>query len=82
LFKTFIEHLPADNYRIQSRADKTPVRHHAGRYNAPTINEVVVIVVGEERGTRDIVHQRRNNTIERVAETHRSYDTLQYPIIF
>ena len=82
LFKTSIDNLPADNYAIHIRADKTPVGQHARRYNAPTINEVAIVIVGEERDTRDIILQRRNNTIVRVAETHRSYDALQYPIIF
>jgi len=70
LFKTSINNLPTDNYGVQIRANKTPVGHHAGCYNAPPINEVAVIIVGEESDTRDLVLQRRNNTIERVVETH------------
>lgn len=82
LFKTSIENLPADNYAIHIRADKTPVGQHAGRYNAPTTNEVAIVIIGEQSEARDIILQRRNNTIVRVPETHRSYDALQYPIIF
>lgn len=82
LFRTAIENMPADDYKIVIRADKTPAGEHARRYNAPTINEVAIVMVGEEFDSRDIILHRRNDTIQRVAETHRSYDALQYPIIF
>lgn len=82
LFKTAIENMPTDDYTIVIRADKTPTGEHARRYNAPTINEVAIVIVGEEFDNRDIIIHRRNDTIQRVAETHRSYDALQYPIIF
>lgn len=82
LFKTAIEKMPADNYKIVIKADKTPVGQHERRYNAPTINEVAVVIVGEEFNSRDIILQRRNEEIQHVSETHRSYDALQYPIIF
>ena len=32
--------------------------------------------------SRDIVLEKRNNRLQRVSETHRSYDALQYPLIF
>lgn len=35
-----------------------------------------------EYNTRDIVLQRRGGSLQRIAETHRLYDSLQYPIIF
>ena len=37
---------------------------------------------GNEFGKRDIVLQKRTGILQRVADTHRSYDALQYPIIF
>ncbi|CAJ0928188.1 unnamed protein product [Ranitomeya imitator] len=37
---------------------------------------------GNDFQSHDIVLQKRNNSLQRVAETHRSYDGLQYPIIF
>lgn len=33
-------------------------------------------------GTRDIVLQRRQEDLESISETHRSYSALQYTIIF
>ena len=74
--------MPTDDCKILFRADKTPVGQHERRYNAPTIDEVSIVIVGEEFESRDIIIQRRNSKIQRVAETHRSYDALQYPIIF
>lgn len=79
IVQTSIDNLPADNCAIHIRADKTPVGQRARRYNAPTVS---IVVVGEERDTCDVILQRRNNTIVRVAEAHRSYDELQYLIIF
>ncbi|XP_044316600.1 uncharacterized protein LOC123037888 [Drosophila rhopaloa] len=54
-----------------------------GQFNAPTINEVAVVIVGENVESRDIVLKRRDDCrLQRVYETHRSYDALQYPLMF
>lgn len=74
--------MPSDNHKIVIRADKTPAGEHARRFNAPTIDDVAIVIVGEEFQSRDIVLHRRNNQLQRVSETHRSYDALQYPILF
>lgn len=82
LFKTALDRRPSDNHKIVIRADKTPAGEHARRYNAPTIDDVAIVIVRQEFQSRDIVLQRRNNELQRVSETHRSYDALQYPILF
>ncbi|XP_053968313.1 uncharacterized protein LOC128869734 [Anastrepha ludens] len=82
LFTTALDRMPSDNHKIVIRADKTPAEQHAGRFNAPTIDEVAIVVVGENLENRDIVLHRRNDQLQRVSETHRSYDALQYPILF
>ncbi|XP_050065101.1 uncharacterized protein LOC126554025 [Aphis gossypii] len=74
--------MPSDNHKIVIRADKTPAGQHTRRFNAPTIDEVAIVVVGENLESRDIVLRRRNDQLQRIKETHRSYDALQYPIIF
>jgi hypothetical protein len=56
--------------RLIIRADRTPVGEHLKRYNAPTVDEVAVILVGNEYDHRDIVLQRQNNKLERISETH------------
>ncbi|XP_076258595.1 uncharacterized protein LOC143195400 isoform X2 [Rhynchophorus ferrugineus] len=82
LFKTALDLMPSDNHKIVIRADKTPAGQHTRRFNAPTIDEVAIIVVGENLESRDIVLHRRNFQLQPIKETHRSYDALQYPIIF
>ena len=81
LFKTALERMPTV-YKVAIRADKTPTGERRRRFNAPTLEEVAIVMVSNDFGTRDIVLQKRNNTLQAVAETHRSYDALQYPLIF
>ena len=52
------------------------------RYNAPTIDEMVIVMVGDQFLPRDIILHKQNAHLVRIAETHRCYDALQYPIIF
>lgn len=61
-------------------ADKRPATGHRGRYNAPVPNEVAVVLAECER--RDIVLRTQDNRLQRIYETHRSYDALQYPLIY
>ncbi|XP_050323146.1 uncharacterized protein LOC126754957 [Bactrocera neohumeralis] len=74
--------MPSDDHKIVIRADRRPIGEHERRFNAPINNEVVVVIVGDEFQSRDIVLRRRNNQLQRLCETHRSYDALQYPILF
>jgi len=82
LFKTAIDLMPTDTHKIVISADKTSTAEHMQRYNAPTINEVAIVMVGDEFLPRDIILYRQNNRLIRVAETNRYYDALKYPIIF
>jgi hypothetical protein len=47
-FRTALEQMPADDYKIVVRADKTPVGQHDRQYNAPTIDEMAIVIVGED----------------------------------
>lgn len=83
LFKTALQRMPSDEYKILIRADKRPAGTHERQFNAPTIDEVAVVIVGENCESRDIVLTRRDSgQLQRISETHRSYDALQYPLIF
>ena len=82
LFKTAIDLMPTDTHKIVISADKTPPGQHVRRYNAPTIDEVAIIMVGDQFLPRNIILHKRNAQLLRIAETHRCYDALQYPIIF
>lgn len=55
---------------------------HPGRYNAPAVNEVAILLVDEEKVPRDIMLHGRDDQLKRVSELHRSYDPLQYPLMF
>ncbi|UYV80633.1 hypothetical protein LAZ67_19001160 [Cordylochernes scorpioides] len=63
-------------------ADRTPPGQHPRRYNAPTANEVAVVLAGNQFGSRDIVLHQRDNLLKHVSDTQRFYDALQYPLIF
>lgn len=81
LFKVALDRMPTDNHKIVIRSDKTPIGEHARRFNAPTIDDVAIVIVGEQFQSRDIVLHRRNEQLQRVSELHPSYDGLQYPLI-
>lgn len=74
--------LQNDNYQIVIKADKVPLGEHAGRFNAPTVDEVAVIMVGDPVDKRSIKITRRDNNASTISDLHRSYDALQYPLIF
>ncbi|XP_054281787.1 uncharacterized protein LOC128999354 [Macrosteles quadrilineatus] len=77
-----MELLPTDNYKVVIRADRRPPGEHERRYNAPTADEVAIVIAGNEFESRDIVLRKRDGNLLRVSETHRFYDALQYPLIF
>jgi hypothetical protein len=82
IFRTLLEKMPTDECEVVIRADRRPVGEHERRYNAPTVDEVAVVMFAEEFNNRDIIIERRSENLQRIAETHRSYDALQYPLIF
>ncbi|XP_054275666.1 uncharacterized protein LOC128994867 [Macrosteles quadrilineatus] len=83
-FKSALETLPLDlpDLKIVIRADRCPAGEHPGRYNDPTVSEVAVLVVGDPSDNRDIILNSREDGLKRIYETHRSYDALQYPLMF
>ncbi|GBP08444.1 hypothetical protein EVAR_72554_1 [Eumeta japonica] len=54
-----------------------PMGQHPRRFKTPTIDEVAIVIVGEQFELR-----RRNEQLQRVSRLHRSYDALQYPTLF
>ena len=55
LFKTEIDMMPSNTRKIVIHADKTPAEEHVWRYNAPTKDEVAIVMVGDKFQSRDIV---------------------------
>lgn len=82
MFKTALQRMPSNELKVHIRADKTPAGEHPRRFNEPVTNEVAIVIVGNEFDRRDILLEKRSAEIQRVSETHRSYDALQYPLIF
>ncbi|CAF4944016.1 unnamed protein product [Pieris macdunnoughi] len=74
--------LQNDNHAIVINPDKTPAGEHIRRFNAPVVDDVAGIMVGDCTGAREIVVRRRSNNLQFIADTHRSYDALQYPLMF
>ncbi|XP_059221537.1 uncharacterized protein LOC131996104 [Stomoxys calcitrans] len=82
-FKTAIESVPVDtpDYNVVIHANKVPVGEHRGRYNAPSTSEVAVVIAGQQFDKRDIVLRSRDDNLQKISELHRSYDSLQYPLM-
>lgn len=82
-FKTAIESVPVDtpDFNVVIHADKVPVGEHRGRYNAPSTSEVAVVIAGQQFDKRDIVLRSRDDNLQKISELHRSYDSLQYPLM-
>ncbi|GBP72596.1 hypothetical protein EVAR_50898_1 [Eumeta japonica] len=69
MFKTALERMPSDTHKFVIRADCTPTGEHVRRFNAPTVNDVAAIIVGDPTKSRDIVVQRRSNIMHRKRDT-------------
>lgn len=81
-FKIAIENMPDESYKIVIHSDRTPRGEHERRFNAPIVNEVAALIIGNHDSPRDIVLHARSGQLTRVSDTHRFYDALQYPLIF
>ena len=57
-----------DDFKLIIHSDRVTSNQHRGRYNAPTVNEVAVLLVDEDKGPRDIILHSRDNQIKRVSE--------------
>lgn len=60
LFKTAIDMMPSDTHKLVIHVDKTPAGQ-VRRFNAPTIDEAAIVIVGDQFQPRDIVLHRRNH---------------------
>ncbi|XP_008482471.2 uncharacterized protein LOC103519163 [Diaphorina citri] len=82
-FKTAMENVSeGEEFKVVIHAERKPAGEHRGRFNAPTATEVALVIVGQEFEKRDIILHGRDTGLKRISEIHRSYDSLQYPLIF
>ncbi|XP_054719277.1 uncharacterized protein LOC129228620 [Uloborus diversus] len=80
-FKTAMENITPEAKLVIS-ADRVPTGEHQRRFNEPSTSEVAILITGETHAKRDIVLNLRDSTIQKINEIHRSYDALQYPLLF
>ena len=79
---------PPPNFNISIHADVRPGGDHRGRYNLPGCSEISVLMPEEveRKCKRRIVLSYREDPDEQnlriLDDTHRSYDPLQYPLLF
>ena len=73
-FKYNFENRLISNLKLILHADVKPPNDHRGRYNMPIVDEVAVLLIGEDKGPRDIVLNARDGKLQQVPELHRSYD--------
>ena len=81
-FKYALENGPQRDFKLVIDSEKRPAGEHSRRFNAPEVNEVGIIMSGDPESKRDIVLKKRDSTIKYINECHRSYDPLQYPLLF
>ena len=63
---------------------------HKGRLNAPTVNEIAILMPNEDALTANHEHyvtfnyreKGEKGEIKYIPDYHRSYDPLQYPLLF
>ncbi|CAE1312628.1 unnamed protein product [Acanthosepion pharaonis] len=80
--KFALQNNSSPSFSVVIDADRRPHGEHERRFNAPACNEVAAVIHGEEHNNRDIVIRYRGGSLRRISETHRSYDCLQYPLLF
>jgi hypothetical protein len=57
-FKTALERMPMDEYKVVIRADRRPAGEHEQNFNAHQVDDVTVVISGDEFDQWDIVIQR------------------------
>ncbi|CAE1318451.1 unnamed protein product [Acanthosepion pharaonis] len=80
--KFALQNNSSPSFSVGIVADRRPHGEHERRFNAPACNEVTAVIHGEEHNSRDIVIRFRGGGLRRISEIYRSYDCLQYPLLF
>ena len=70
------------NVKIVINETKRPSGEHSRRYNRPLSDEIAVLMPNDATNNRDIVLHYRDGGLKCISELHRSYDPLQYPLLF
>nr|XP_036226589.1 uncharacterized protein LOC118682310 isoform X2 [Bactrocera oleae]XP_036226590.1 uncharacterized protein LOC118682310 isoform X2 [Bactrocera oleae] len=62
-FKYNLENRPPNDLKLIIHADVKPPNEPRGRYNAPVVDEVAVLMIDEDKGPRDIVLTARDGRL-------------------
>ena len=68
--------------KIVINETKRPSGEHSRRYNRPLSDDIAVLMPNDATSNRDIVLHYRDGGSRHISELHRSYDLLQYPLLF
>ena len=72
-----------NNVRIVINETKSPSgEHYSRRYNNPISDWIGVLMPNDATNNRDIVLHYRDGGLKHISELHRSYDSMQYPLLF
>ena len=70
------------NIKIVINENKRPSGEHSRRYNSPVSDEIAVLMPNDNISNRDVVLHYRDGGLRHISELHRSYEPLQYPLLF
>ena len=67
---------------LHANSRNRPRDAHVRQYNLPTASEVGAIIPGENIGNLDVILHCRDGPLQRINTVHRSYDPLNYVLMF
>ena len=78
----YLHDLDSPELRVVIHEDKRPANQHPRRYNALAGGEIGILIPNEPNAVSDIVLHQRDGHLQHISELQRSYDSLQYPLLF
>ena len=75
------EDTPTNILKLLLMKQKDPQKN-SRRYNRPLSDEIAILMPNDATNNRDIVLHYRGGGLKHISELHRSYDPLQYSLLF
>ena len=76
ILKYALEKIALPDHKVIIRVDMRPSGEHKHHYNAPSVDEVAIILNKQKHGNRDIVLRKRCGYLNRISEIYCAYDSL------
>ena len=80
--RELLEHDDMHAFQVVINKERSPPGDRARQFNAPISDEIGILMPNELTHNRDVVLQYRPGQLQHVFDFHRSYDALQYPLLF